>query len=167
MLREAPGTGSRLAKHVFVDSTVVKILLPCAFVMRSCSASQILEPRLLRPFPVLASGKAIRNRDSIPRDCRLRKSGHVAQRPSYVERCWLCDQCATHIALRFDPRQRLVVASSLGHAEGVIILATPQSAANATTGRTRALIRSLDMNLRISTKRNTAGQRNVRRSEIA
>jgi hypothetical protein len=93
--------------------------------------------------------------------------GTLRNGKGYVERCWLCDQCATHIALRFDPRRGLVVASSLGRAEGMIALATPQSAANAATGRTRALIRSLDMNLRISTKRNAAGQRNVRRSEIA
>ena len=85
----------------------------------------------------------------------------------YVERCWLCDRCATHTALRFDPRRGVVMASSLGRPEGVITLATPQSMVNGATGRTRALIRLLDMNLRISTKRNSAGERNVRRSEIA
>jgi len=85
----------------------------------------------------------------------------------HVERCWMCDQCATHVALRFDPRRGLVVASSLGRAEGLITLATPQATVNGATGRARALIRSLDMNPRVSTKRNAAGQRNVRRSEIA
>ena len=46
-----------------VDSTVVKTLLFYTFVARSCSATQVCEPRLLRPVSVLASGKAIRNRD--------------------------------------------------------------------------------------------------------
>jgi len=93
--------------------------------------------------------------------------GRLRNGKRYVERCWLCDQCAIHIALRFDPRRGLVVASSLGRAEGLITLATPQATVNGATGRTRALVRSLDINLRISNKRNAAGQRNVRRSEIA
>jgi hypothetical protein len=93
--------------------------------------------------------------------------GTLRNGKGYVERCWLCDQCVTHTALRFDQRRGLIVASSLGRAEGVITLATPQSTANAATGRTRALIRSFDMNLRISSKRKAAGQRSVQRSEIA
>lgn len=77
--------------------------------------------------------------DSAPQGTLRNGKGHV-------ERCWLCDQCATRIALRFDPRRGLVVASSLGCAERVITPATPRSTANAATGRIRVLIRSLDMN---------------------
>lgn len=30
-----------------------------------------------------------------------------------IERCWLCDECAAHITLRFDKRLGLVMVHSL------------------------------------------------------
>jgi hypothetical protein len=157
------GTGCRLAKHVFVHSlwsrfSCPTLLSPGVAVLHKC-----VNPDCSAQFRYLHQGRLFEIEIQYLKTADSAGQGTLHNGKGYVERCWLCDQCATHIALRFDPRRGLVVASSLGRAEGVITLATPQSTANAATERKRALIRSLDMDLRISTKRNAAGQRNVRK----
>jgi len=167
MLRKEPGTGSRLAKHVFVDSAVVKFSCPTLLSRGVAVLHKCVNPDCSAQFRYLHQGRLFEIEIQYFETADSAGQGTLRNGKGYVERCWLCKQCATHVALRFDPRRGLVVASSLGRAEGVITLATPQSTANAATGRTRVLIRSFNMDLIISTKRNAAGHRNVRRSEIA
>lgn len=59
----------------------------------------------------------------------------------HIERYWLCDQCAVHIALRFDRGRGLVMVSSLEDFEEVVTTTVPQSGPKATTQVARVLIR--------------------------
>ena len=91
----------------------------------------------------------------------------LANGKAHVERCWLCDQCAACIALRFDPRQGLIILSSLGDSEGVGTAGIMQSSTPATARIARVLLRALDMDLTGLTRRKAAGNIDSQRSEIA
>jgi hypothetical protein len=86
---------------------------------------------------------------------------------AHVERCWLCDQCAACIALRFDPRQGLIILSSLGDSEDVGTAGILQSSEQETSQIPRVLIRPLDLDLTALARRKAASKVDERRSEIA
>jgi hypothetical protein len=86
---------------------------------------------------------------------------------AHVERCWLCDQCAACIALRFDPRRGLIILSSLGASEDVGTAGILQSSAQAESRIVRVLLRALDLDLTGLTRRKAASNIDSRRSEIA
>jgi hypothetical protein len=93
--------------------------------------------------------------------------GKLGNGKGHVERCWLCDQCAAHVALRFDRRRGLVVVSSLGGSEEALTTAIPQSTPKVAAGIARVLIRPLEIDLRISPRRKATSELNIRRREIA
>jgi hypothetical protein len=85
----------------------------------------------------------------------------------HIERCWLCDQCAAHIALRFDRRRGLVMVSSLGGSEEAL---TNRDSAIESKGRGRNSTGS-DSTVRArldnSPRRKATSELNMRRREIA
>jgi len=87
----------------------------------------------------------------------------------HAERCWLCDECAAHITLRFDARRGVVMASSLKGSEEPLTTASLQSNGGAAAGIARVLVRRLDLDLELttSTKRKPAGELSVRRRGTA
>ena len=85
----------------------------------------------------------------------------------HVERCWLCDQCAAHIALRFDRRRGLVMVSPLGDCEEVATTTIPQSSPKGAAGIARVLIRPLDLELTVSTNERQQPNEYVRRRKTA
>ncbi len=93
--------------------------------------------------------------------------GKLGNGKGHIERCWLCDQCAAHIALRFDRRRGLVMVSSLGGSEEALTTAIPQSSPKAAAGIARVLIRPLELDLTISPRRKATSELNIRRREIA
>jgi hypothetical protein len=90
--------------------------------------------------------------------------GKLGNGKGHIERCWLCDQCAAHIALRFD-RRGLVMLSSLGGSEEPLTTAIPQSSPKAAAGIARVLIRPLELDLTISPRRKATSELNMRRRE--
>jgi hypothetical protein len=94
--------------------------------------------------------------------------GKVGNGKGHVERCWLCDQCAAHITLRFDRRMDLVMVSSLGDSEEVVTLAITQSTEKALGEVARILIRPLDLDLDLTfSGSRKAAELSVRKREIA
>jgi len=87
----------------------------------------------------------------------------------HVERCWLCDECAARITLRFDARRGVVMVSSLTGSEEALTTALSQSNGGTAAGIARVLVRRLDvdLDLTVSTRRRSATKLNVRRSEAA
>jgi hypothetical protein len=87
----------------------------------------------------------------------------------HAERCWLCDECAAHITLRFDSRRGVVIVSSLTGSEEALTTAFSQSNGGTAAGIARVLVRRLDLDpdLTVSTRRRSAIKLNVRRSEAA
>ncbi len=87
----------------------------------------------------------------------------------HAERCWLCDECAAHITLRFDARRGVVMVSSLKGSEEALTTASLQSNGGAVAGIARVLVRRLDRDLELttSTKRKAAGELSVRRRGTA
>jgi len=87
----------------------------------------------------------------------------------HAERCWLCDECAAHITLRFDARRGVVMVSSLTGSEETLTTAFSQSNGGTASGIARVLARRLDvdLDLTVSTRRRAASKLNVRRSEAA
>ena len=85
----------------------------------------------------------------------------------HVERCWLCDQCAVSITLRFDARRGAVMFSSLRSSEDALTTVLSQSNAGPTARIVRVLIRPLDLELTPSTRRRTARGLDTRRREAA
>jgi transposase-like protein len=85
----------------------------------------------------------------------------------HVERCWLCDQCAANITLRFDARRGAVMVSSLRSSEEALTTVLSQSNGGSTARIVRVLIRPLDLELRPSTRRRTARELDNRRREAA
>ncbi len=87
----------------------------------------------------------------------------------HVERCWLCDECAEHIMLRFDARRGVVMVSFLRGPDEILTTAILQSSDGAKAGIAPVLVRRLDMDLdlTVSTRRRSAIKLNVRRSEAA
>ena len=92
--------------------------------------------------------------------------GKLGNGKGHIERCWLCDQCAAHVALRFDRRRGLVMVSSLEGSEEAPTTAIPQSSPKA-AGIARVLIRPLELDLTISPRRKATSELNIRRREIA
>jgi hypothetical protein len=74
----------------------------------------------------------------------------------HVERCWLCDRCAAHVALRLERRRGLVIVSSLRDFEGSGTTVIPQLNPEAAAGIAGVLIRPLDLELTVSTRREAA-----------
>ena len=87
----------------------------------------------------------------------------------HAERCWLCDECAAHISLRFDARRGVVMVSSLTGSEETLTTAFSQSNGGTASGIARVLVRRLDvdLDLTVSTRRRSATKLNARRSEAA
>ena len=87
----------------------------------------------------------------------------------HAERCWLCDECAAHITLRFDARRGVVMVSSLTGSEETLTTAFSQSNGGTASGIARVLVRRLDLDLELttSTKRKPAGELSVRRRGTA
>ena len=167
LLRQPPGTGSPLRNTCSWIPLWSKFSCPTLLSRGVAELHKCVNPDCSAQFRYLHQGRLFEIEIQYLETADSAGQATLRHGKGYVERCWLCDQCVTHITLCFDPRRGLVVASSLGRAERVITPATPQSTANAATERTRVLIRSFDMNLRILTKRDAAGQRSVRRSEVA
>jgi len=65
----------------------------------------------------------------------------------HVEHYWLCDQCAAHIALRFDRERGVVTVSSQEGAGQTMVTATLQANPPVVTGVSQVLIRTLDRKL--------------------
>ena len=84
----------------------------------------------------------------------------------HLERCWLCDQCAANIALRFDRQRGLVIVSLLSDSEEVVT-AISQSSGKAAADIARVMIRPLELDLTVSSRRKAASKSNVQRTEIA
>ena len=93
--------------------------------------------------------------------------GKLGNGRGHIERCWLCDQCAAHIALRFDRRRGLVMVSSLGGSEEAL---TNRDSAIESKGRGRNSTGS-DSTVRArldnSPRRKATSELNMRRREIA
>lgn len=87
----------------------------------------------------------------------------------HAERCWLCDECAAHVTLRFDARRGVVMVSSLTGSEEALTTASSQSNGGTAARIARVLVRplDLDLDLTVSTRRRSAIKLNVRRSEAA
>lgn len=85
----------------------------------------------------------------------------------HVERCWLCDQCAASITLRFDARRGAVMVSSLRSSEQALSTVLSQSNGGPTARIVRVLIRPLDLELTASTRRKTARELDEQRREAA
>jgi hypothetical protein len=83
----------------------------------------------------------------------------------HVEWCWLCDQCAARVSLRFDPGQGLVMVRPLALSEEVVPTAFLQSSGRNVAEILRILIRPLDLNL--TTTRNAPSESNGRMREAA
>jgi hypothetical protein len=137
------------------------------FVVRCYGASQMCQPCLLRQFLYLHQGRVfeveVRYFESPWDDGQ----GKLGDGKAHVERCWLCDQCATHIALRFDRRRGLITLSSLGDSKDAGTPGIQLSSPKATAGIERVLIRPLDLNLTSLNRRKPASKIDARRSEIA
>lgn len=92
--------------------------------------------------------------------------GKLANGKGRVERCWLCDECAAHISLRFDARRGVVMMSSLRGSEEALTIAILRSNGGTAAGIARALIRPLDLELTVTSRRKARGEL-IRRSELA
>lgn len=91
--------------------------------------------------------------------------GKLGNGKGHVEWCWLCDQCAPHVSLRFDPGQGLVMVRPLAVSEEVVPIAFLQSGGRNVAEISRILIRHFDLNL--TTTRNASGVSNGRMREAA
>ena len=89
--------------------------------------------------------------------------GKLANGKGQIERCWLCDECAAYIALRFDRQRGVVMVSSFGDSDEkpVILHSNGRAAAEIE----RVLIRPLDLDL--SVRRKATSESKVRMREIA
>jgi hypothetical protein len=77
--------------------------------------------------------------------------GKLVNGKGRVERCWLCEQCAANVTLRFDRHLGLVMISSLGDTEGAVMPQVSQSCS--TPGAiARVLVRPLDLELTVSSR---------------
>ena len=65
----------------------------------------------------------------------------------HVERCWLCDECASQNILRFDAGRGVVMFCCLGNSEDRIATAIPQAGLNAGGGVARVLIRPFGLTI--------------------
>jgi len=95
--------------------------------------------------------------------------GKLGNGKGHVERCWLCDQCAAHIVLRFDRQRGLVVVSSFEDSKEAPTTAILQTSGKAAAGIARVLVRplDLDLDLTVSTKRKAASKSSMQRRETA
>lgn len=84
-----------------------------------------------------------------------------------VERWWLCERCAAHIALQFDPQQGLIMVSSLEDSEGVVIGVVRQADTTGAPGIARILVRPLDLDATVLTRQNRASRLRARTRGIA
>ena len=91
--------------------------------------------------------------------------GKFGNGKGHVEWCWLCDQCAARVSLRFDPGQGLVMVRPLALSEEVAPTAFLQSSGRNVAEILRILIRPLDLNL--TTTRNAPSESNGRMREAA
>jgi len=84
--------------------------------------------------------------------------------PGNVERWWLGDHCAAHIALRYDPRQGLLMVSTFEDSEKVLTTTVFQSRAAGEVGK--VLIRPLDLDRSIRAGRKATSDLNSRRRRV-
>jgi hypothetical protein len=126
-------------------------------VLRKCA-----NPVCYVPFRYLHQGKLVEVEIQY-RECFCGK-GTFSNGKRCVERCWLCDPCAAHIALQFDPRRGVVLMSCPGEAGGV---ATTSILFHGRDGAEieRVLIRPSDLTLTLSTRRKAASELELRRRE--
>jgi hypothetical protein len=83
-----------------------------------------------------------------------------------VKRCWLCDQCAAHVTLRFDRRRGLEMVSTLGLEESLTV-AIPQAIGKCAEDIARILVRPLDLELTVSSRGRAASDASVRERKTA
>ena len=84
----------------------------------------------------------------------------------HVERCWLCDNCAEHISLRFDRRRGLVMVSAFGSEEPLTV-AVPLAMEKCAEDIARILVRPLDLELTGSIRGREASDSSVRERKTA
>jgi hypothetical protein len=85
----------------------------------------------------------------------------------HSERCWLCDDCAAHITLRFEARRGEVIVSALKSSAEALRTLLSQLSVAAGVRIARVLIRPLDMELTTSTRRKAVRELDMRRREAA
>ena len=85
----------------------------------------------------------------------------------HAERCWLCDDCAAHVTLRFDSQRGEVMVSSFRSSEETLTTLFTQSNGGPAARIVRVLIRPLDLELRASTRRRAVRELNMRTREAA
>ena len=85
----------------------------------------------------------------------------------HAERCWLCDDCAAYVTLRFDTHRGEVMVSSFRSSEEIPTTLFTQSNGGPTARIARVLIRPLDLELRTSTRRRAVRELNMRTREAA
>jgi hypothetical protein len=85
----------------------------------------------------------------------------------HAERCWLCDDCAAHITLRFDARRGAIMVSSFRGSEEALTTLLTRSNGGPTARIVRVLIRPLDLELTASTRRKAVRELNMRTREAA
>ena len=85
----------------------------------------------------------------------------------HAERCWLCDDCAAHVTLRFDSQRGEVMVSSFRSSEETLTTLFTQSNGGPAARIVRVLIRPLDLELRASTRRRAVSELNMRTREAA
>jgi len=89
--------------------------------------------------------------------------GRLGNGKGQIERCWLCDECAAYIALRFDRQHGVVMVSSFGDSDEKPVILHSNGRAAAETER--VLIPPLDLDL--SVRRKATSESKVRMREIA
>jgi hypothetical protein len=129
-------------------------------VLRKCA-----NPVCYVPFRYLHQGKLFEVEIQY-RKCHCGKNTS-SNGKRYVERYWLCDQCAAHNALQFDPRKGVVLMSSLGESREVTTTSILQFPRRGGAEIARVMIRPSDLALTLSTGRKAASESNARRREIA
>ena len=115
-------------------------------MLRKCA-----NPVCYVPFRYLHQGKLFEVEIQY-RECPCGK-GTSSNGKRYVERYWLCDQCATHIALQADSRRGVVLMSSLGESKEVTTTSILQFPRRGGMEMARVLIRPSDLALKLSPRR--------------
>lgn len=112
-------------------------------MLRKCA-----NPVCYVPFRYLHQGKLFEVEIQY-RECPFGKSTS-SNGKRYVDRYWLCDQCATHFALQFDPRRGVVLMSSLGESREVTTTSILQFRRRDGVEMARVLIRPSNLALKLS-----------------
>jgi hypothetical protein len=125
-------------------------------VLRKCA-----NPVCYVPFRYLHQGKLFEVEIQYS-ECPCGK-GTSSNGKRYVERYWLCDQCAAHIALQPDSQRGVVLISSLEESREVATTLTLQFHPRGGAEIARVLIRPSDLTLTLSKRRKAASGLETRR----